>query len=280
LSEEKPPLSDAIRHLAEQERRSLTEHPTPGELSAYHAGTLSSEAEARVREHLSLCRHCSDLLLDLAGFADLAPPPGVPELTDAEVEEDWQELRARLGEGEPAPVVPFPTSPAPPAPIPARLPVRRRPWRYAAAALVAAAVGLSAWMLIPKQQLPTKHLYEGSALRGEEESPLDSTLSHQPTAFHFYPESYPRYEGRILRDGKEVWKTSEVLPSENETVLFEIPADSLEPGRYQAVLYGLREGQPSSPSGSLLPSGSGRQPDPFASEPVFRSSPGRLVGRT
>jgi Putative zinc-finger len=251
MSDEKTSLTAALRHLAEQERRTPSEHATPGELTAYHEGTLPPAIEARVQEHLAHCKLCSDLLLDLAGFADLAPPPGVPELTDAQVAEDWQALRARMGaekkEAEPATVVPFR---APATPVPVRPTRKWRPWRYAAvtaAALVAAAVGLSLWMG-PSEQLPVKDFYEGSASRGIDEAPLDSALPHQPLAFHFYPESYPRYEGRILRGRDVVWTTTEVKqissPSSGDwEVLFEFPGDSLEPGRYQAVLYGLSQGQ-------------------------------------
>ena len=244
MSDEKTSLTAALRHLAEQERRTPSEHATPGELTAYHEGTLPPAIEARVREHLAHCKLCSDLLLDLAGFADLAPPPGVPELTDAQVAEDWQALRARIEkkEPEPAPVVPFPT----PAPAPATPLRRRRPWRYAAvaaAALVAAAVGLSLWMG-PSEQLPVKDFEEGRTLRGGQESQgeVNSALSGQAVRFNFYPEKYPRYEGRILRGGDVVWNTSDVV-SEGEKVWFKIPEDSLDPGKYQAVLYRLDQGQ-------------------------------------
>jgi Putative zinc-finger len=263
LSEEKPPLSDAIRHLAEQERRSLTEHPSPGELSAYHAGTLSSEAEARVREHLALCRHCGDLLLDLAGFADLAPPPGVPELTDAEVEEDWQALRARMGEGEPGRVLREEATKPPGEVVPIRRPSPAvpmkpdrdfSPWKVVAAAILVAVVGLSAWKLISqqptsKQAGPLRSFDQGQTMRGAE-PPLEHMSANQPAVFNFYPlENYARYEGRILQEREVVWETFDVeqtsLPSsKDKKVSFRIPGGSLESGRYRAVLYGLGQGSP------------------------------------
>lgn len=252
MSDEKTSLTAALRHLAEQERRTPSEHATPGELTAYHEGTLPPAIEARVREHLGHCKLCSDLLLDLAGFADLAPPPGVPELTDAQVAEDWQALRARMAaektEQEPAPVVPFPS---PPTPVPVRPARKWRPWRYAAAALVAATVGLFALTLIPGQKLAPKHLYDGGTTRGGEETPLESALTRQAIIFHFlHPMSHPRYEGRIVRDGEVVRKTSDVV-SDGDTVSFEISEDSLEPGRYEALLYGLGQDRPE-PVGSIV----------------------------
>lgn len=252
MSDEKTSLTAALRHLAEQERRTPSEHATPGDLAAYHEGTLSEPVEARVREHLAHCKLCSDLLLDLAGFADLAPPPGIPELTDAEVEEDWQKLRRKLGTGAveeaaepPVKVMPF----RPPEPEPVRIPPRRFPWKYAAAAVLATAVGFSALTLIPTQKLPPKHLHEGSTSRGQESSPRDSALSRQPLVFHYYPESYSRYEGRILRGSNVIWQTPEVVrtsnPSSNDwEVTFEVSEGTLEPGRYRANLYGLGQGPP------------------------------------
>jgi Putative zinc-finger len=249
VSDQKTSLTAALRHLAEQERRTPSEHATPGELTAYHEGTLPPAIEARVQEHLAHCKLCSDLLLDLAGFADLAPPPGVPELTDAQVAEDWQALRARMGaekkEAEPATVVPFR---APATPVPVRPARKWRPWRYAAAALVAAAVGLFALTLIPGQKLPPKHFSDGGTMRGGE-SDIESASPRQRMVFDFHPGNYSSYEGRILRGRDVVLKTSDVV-SEGETVSFEIPEDSLEPGRYEAVLYGLGQDRPE-PVGSI-----------------------------
>ncbi|MES1240043.1 MAG: zf-HC2 domain-containing protein [Acidobacteriota bacterium] len=257
MNDEKTSLTAALRLLAEQEHRTSAEHSTPGELAAYHEGTLPPQDQERVREHLAHCRLCSDLLLDLAGFADLAPPPGVPELTDAEVEEDWQALRARIREREPAPVVPFP-APAPPAPAPVILPRKRRPWRSVAAALVAVAAGWGAWMIIPKPELAAKDFYEGENVRGggESQPPIDAVSPpRRPAVFHFYPESYPHYEGRILSGRKVIWKTSEVEQTSSPSaqdweVSFKLPGATLESGRYEAVLYGLGKGPPE-PVGSI-----------------------------
>jgi hypothetical protein len=247
VSDEKTSLTAALRHLAEQERRTPSEHATPGELTAYHEGTLPPPVEARVREHLAHCKLCSDLLLDLAGFADLAPPPGVPELTDAEVDEDWQALRERMRGKAAAAVVPFP---APVAQTPARSPRKRLPWRYAAAAaIVAVAVGLSSWRLASNSG-PLKSFDQGQTVRGSE-SPGEHMSVNQPAEFTFYPpESYPQYEGRILReDGQEVWKTSDVKqiaapPPADRMVSFRISDNVLEPGSYQAVLLGVEDGPP------------------------------------
>jgi hypothetical protein len=252
VSDEKTPLTAAIRHLAEQERRTPAEHATPGELAAYHEGTLAPEIEARVREHLAHCRTCSDLLLDLAGFADLTPPPGIPELTDAEVERDWQALRARLGKGreqkEPATVVPF-RQPA--APVkPSR---EFSPWKIAAAVLIA--VGLSAGVMVLRQgasDLKPKassiaEFSDGDQMRGSEPGKEQRMASSQPANFAFHTfDSYPKYQGEIVADGTVVWQTafnagqtSDQPESALKEVSFRVPEDSLKPGRYEARLFGI-----------------------------------------
>lgn len=131
MDHDKPPLprlDAALRQLAESRRRSLTSHPAPEELAAYHAGELAPEAEPALLDHLAVCRDCSDLLLHLAGFADLEPPAGVAELTDEQVENDWQQLRFRMRSEnqqqqqpeKPPPAMPgaVPIRPAPPPPPP------------------------------------------------------------------------------------------------------------------------------------------------------------------
>lgn len=257
MSQEKPSLNAAIRHLAERERRS--DHPTPRELTAYHEGSLPPEAEARVREHLALCRHCSDLLLDLAGFATLTPPAGVPELTDAEVEEDWQALKAKLGaelkggREEEAPhkagvVVPMRTPPTAPS---VEMPSRRKArfWAQAAALVVAGGLGLLCGL-----NFAPRSTVEGGAinvldttptrgLRGEEDLetfPGNVAITVQSNA----REEYASFDGLILRDEREVWKTS-FKGSSSPTGSFVIPGGTLTAGRYVAKTYGRNADNPS-----------------------------------
>lgn len=246
MSDDKPSLAEAIRLLAERDRRTLGAHPKIEELAAYHAGELAPDAEARVREHIALCRECSDLLLDLINFADLTPPPGEPDITDDELEEDWKALRARMGEKEPAPVVPFrPTAPASPAVMPR---VGRARSRWLIAASLAAAVLGTAFGLYQKAQLakaleikPANDIYQGSATRGEGAR----YSAQQPTALHLEFEDereYSGYEFEILR-GRDVVSKFEVKPKEPFRVDVVIPAGSLGPGQYLARLYGIGEGR-------------------------------------
>ncbi len=259
MSQEKPSLTAAIRHLAERERS--TEHATPRELTAYHEGSLPPEAEARVRQHLALCRHCSDLLLDLAGFATLTPPPGIPELTDAEVEEDWQKVKAKLGaglkgkEGDEVPQktgVVVPIRPRTQAPGETKAPSRRVPvWAQAAAALVIAAVGFFAGSNRAPDEGPTAgpvHILEAPIVRGggANEVPIVYTRLGLSCALRFHPDAiYEQYEATLLREDREVWEypfDRSKVESDGAVAIL-VPDKLLKPGRYTAVLYGRNNGE-------------------------------------
>lgn len=241
MNEEKPPLAAALRHLAERERRSLTEHPTPQELASYHAGELPPEAEARLREHLAICRECSDLLLDLAGFATLTPPQGVPELTDDEVEQDWQALRARMGEvgaerQKPAEVVPIRPVASP----------TRPGWLPVAASLLAVlgfSFGIYQTVRLERALQPNlvRLIDPGLAVRGDEL--VQSFSVRQAGVVHLRPDpdverDYGSYEAEIA-NGDEVVARLPVATIEEEDPFVLIPPGFLEPGTYQAYLYGI-----------------------------------------
>ncbi|HEX2252925.1 MAG TPA: zf-HC2 domain-containing protein, partial [Thermoanaerobaculia bacterium] len=51
-------------------------HPEADELAAHHEGRLSGPRADQVRAHLAACPECAGLVLDLAAFATLEPPPG------------------------------------------------------------------------------------------------------------------------------------------------------------------------------------------------------------
>ncbi|MFL6196581.1 MAG: zf-HC2 domain-containing protein [Thermoanaerobaculia bacterium] len=101
-------------------------------LIAYRQGTLAEAEHEAVQEHLSLCPRCAGLLLELRDFeADAARDSG-PAPRQA-----WESFVRRL-----------------PAPAPAPPPPRRIPrFLYAAAAaLLLALLGLSAWMAVTAQR--------------------------------------------------------------------------------------------------------------------------------
>lgn len=247
--DEKPPLDAALRHLAEQQRRSLTSHPTPQELATYHAGELPPEAETRILDHLAICRECSDLLLDLSGFADLKPPEGIPELTDEQVEQDWQALRKRMGQGEgkkerTAEIVPI--RPAGPAPRPARI---YQAWLPVAASLLAV-IGLS-FGLYQNQRVGSleQKVEELSQPWSPESIFLDNTV--QRSGGSQEEQEIPSGTGTLLILYSDTdYKTYEAVIDNRITIkakprgddrgiLLMIPSGSLKPGRHEIVLYGI-----------------------------------------
>jgi hypothetical protein len=48
------------------------EHPDPDRLYAYQANELTPEEDLEIQEHLAVCGHCTELLLDIQCFT--APP--------------------------------------------------------------------------------------------------------------------------------------------------------------------------------------------------------------
>lgn len=96
-------------------------HLAVEELAAYHAGSLSEAAEARVQSHLVDCPECTRMLLDLDALRQGADP--ADEASDAEKAAFWRTLRPRL--------------------LPDRSSRRLRASQLLAATLAAAVVGLA-----------------------------------------------------------------------------------------------------------------------------------------
>jgi hypothetical protein len=240
-------LDAALRHLAEQQRRSLTSHPTPQELAAYHAGELPPEAEAKILDHLAVCRECSDLLLDLSGFADLKPPAGVPELTDQQVEEDWQALRARMRteEGTPRTNV-VPIRPAGPVARPGH---RNSPWLPLAASILAVlgfSFGIYQSVQLGKQRQLWSTTYlslEDSTQRSGSAEEAQSMSSRVGAVLLLYPEAdklYSAYEVEIVGQTK----VPATPPREvDQAVPLVIQPGFLKPGSYEIRLLGVEGDQ-------------------------------------
>jgi anti-sigma factor RsiW len=127
---DKPSLEESLRALAAR-RRTGENHPAPEELVAYRAGDLTAEEDDHIQEHLTQCRDCARLLLDLAEFEQLTTPPEELGPVDARAEASWQRLRSRLREDE-EPTMEPPILQHRPRP---RVPLWRRPalpWALAA----------------------------------------------------------------------------------------------------------------------------------------------------
>jgi hypothetical protein len=96
MNDERDGITESIRALASDARwrQGQGAHPGVERLTTYHAGELTPAEEDQVQEHLAVCRHCTQLLLDLPAF--LAAPAGAPESLDLEADASWQAIRTQL----------------------------------------------------------------------------------------------------------------------------------------------------------------------------------------
>ncbi len=256
-----------IEHQSRQERSDSEGHPSPERLAAYHAGRLSAQEDATLREHLLLCDDCPALLLDLEElfeprFRDL-------DLSEAKLTAAWRDLRARLmpdsGRSTPGGSTPsiwkrliswFSTVPRP---------------VYAAATglLLLATVALSVQQSLGRIQ-PTANTaifalsapvrtrspepvaiqaivfppgHDAVVLRPEIELPPEAERRHG---------RYEEFEARFLDPSSHVVTSVEGLRREGESniLVFTLPRRSLKPGRYELRLFGSSAGQaPAYPAG-------------------------------
>jgi hypothetical protein len=88
-------LTAALEALLGQRREGM-EPPTVEELLAYWEGRLVAEEAARTERKLAAYPEATELLQDLNRFGELEDPPGVTPLSEADVEERWRELEARI----------------------------------------------------------------------------------------------------------------------------------------------------------------------------------------
>lgn len=87
-------VDTAARAWAEEQERTMTEHPDPDELVDYQEGRLDARATERVRRHVLSCGLCRQELLDLHGF-DREVPEDSPLLpSDEMTERSWRRFQA------------------------------------------------------------------------------------------------------------------------------------------------------------------------------------------
>lgn len=129
MSDDKQTLRTLLKARVEAATSGPVGHPPLETLEAFAEGALPPEEEKRVRDHLPLCRDCTDFVLALGEGLPASGESG--EVPAEQVESAWSDLQEEIRRAQPAP---------PPFANP-RWPL------LLAAALALLAVGLSVWCL-------------------------------------------------------------------------------------------------------------------------------------
>jgi anti-sigma factor RsiW len=74
VNEKRIDLKAALREIAGEESGGAGPHVGSKRLIAYREGTLPPAEREAVQEHLSLCKRCTGLLLELRDFEDAGGP--------------------------------------------------------------------------------------------------------------------------------------------------------------------------------------------------------------
>ena len=242
-----PGLRQAIRELTAEERRGLTDHPTPNELVDYHAGDLTPEERERIQDHLTLCPACVQAFLALDTFPDPQALQPDEQMSDRAVTGEWERFRERTGEIRKA------SSRRAGRPAVA-------PWALAASLLLAV-LGLTAELARLRQQVealsqpragveiialfPRGESVERSGGGPEAVAPppwadrlvllLDAPAVRQ----------FPTYEAAIQKaGGPQVWRGGGLNRSPEGTLALEVPRRLLPAGSYQIHLFGTEPAGP------------------------------------
>ena len=239
----KEDLKAALGDFLSEAQRDLEDHPGSDELVSYRAGELSAEEETRLQNHLALCPHCLELLLDLER---LSQPDDEQSFPADEKAAAWRALQARLAADV----------------VPRRLTGFRRavsrPAYLLAAGLLVAVVGLSlrVWQLErsmaelnhPQANAPIVDLLPASPLRGD---PGRRAVVKLAPASRFFalilsPKGAPEsanYRVEILdAGGRVVWSEEGLEKNRHGSFTLILSQSFLGPGAYRLRLYGLEGG--------------------------------------
>lgn len=242
---ELPEVARPLAELVEERFRGLAGHPESEKVLAYATSGLTPAEAEEMREHLSVCGDCLDLLLlrpDLRGAG------GEDRALDFETFRAWREMRLRIREHE----------------LGQKLARRTRAlrWLQVAAALLVLAPGL-VWMKVRQDGLrglePTVNAaifdVQQSHVRGLDPARPDpvppatykgSTPITVPAGIDSYTlvfwldaRDFDTYEILIHdHDGDEIWRSRDVKV-ELGTATLGLARRFMKAGRYRVEIYGI-----------------------------------------
>jgi hypothetical protein len=225
---------NALRAIRTQKRAELGGPPTPAELLAYRDGELDAAARQVVEAKLAVYPEAARALADLAVFPDVEPAPGVPDLSDEEVEARWQIFRRRLEKAQ----------------RPRRVRVR---W-LAAAALLMLAVGFFAGQAsrspLPGQAInvtiaeltPLEEAREGGARALGPLPVIEMPAGSEEVVIVLGvldDGDFPDYVAEVSGEkGDQVWSRAGLRPTPLGTFQLSFRRGVLPPGPYRIRLFG------------------------------------------
>lgn len=233
---QRPPDPDTdLRQELRALRAAAGPHPAGEDLAAYHDGWLPGDEAEAVREHLTRCPECAELLLERAALDE--PAAGDPPLSRLRTAAAWRRLRARRASRRKRR---FGTSVA-----------AARPAWAAAACLALVAAGLGLWGLEqdrtvrelsrPRINPPLVNLAPSTARTAPRPGGVARLTAGRARVWLILNPEAPltasSYRVEVLDPaGESVLRLGGLEPSEAENFRLELPGDRLPPGRYRIVL--------------------------------------------
>ena len=215
-------------------------------LTAYQANELTPEEDGRIQDHLLICRHCTDLLLDLEEFLRPPEPESIAEFQTAT---SSQKARRDL----PGPVPRGSVRPAVTSEYQAVKP--RQTYRALAALLGLIVVGQFLYEVHLHRKIGRIQAFPEQSvdLIAKRNLSIDEPeeVVHPPVSLSFQvgEEEYNHYRIDFLRDKRRV-RSSELLLPRPATGFNITLTDQLPPGLYEVEVYGRRDGEAYGPVAS------------------------------
>lgn len=255
---------DDLQHsLAASARKHRGPHPLPDKLLAYHLGELDNDQEDQIQKHVALCSECALQILDMAEFLD--PNPAEAE-DDPRIEKLLLSARQEaFGDSEMEPENSAGFKRSDPSRAGRTKPTQAKSRRriptsaqlgWAAAIFFAALSGIFGSKPGQRTQDSGARSFANPTLielgtaetRGEGGvDPIHLPLRTEATVLIFpLPEDlvFPRFEATFKNlEGNTVRRRSDLVRSEEGLITLGVFRDFLAPGRYEATITGLEEGE-------------------------------------